>query len=632
MWFKLFEKKKKTEEQRNQQRNFRKGIGYSFRSLTADRVILTRALVLLFLEGVAVALVPIAMGELLSNPVAATVTLMVSINAVQYYLLLWYMETQRLLGVVNADYLSMEIAKVVSKTSKQPLIRISEQSGQLHSSIVRNVSLFVANIPEISQFLVIIGGNLVAMVVLFGAGKYLFFALMGMLLMSILSCFSYRWNLELSRQTKKLDANQNNHFDGFINNLEVHQQSGATTFKLRTLKNVLDKQTKLYQRNEWMNALRFGWFRILPTLVFMWLIYITAISDKRSPADLSMLGICAGTAMQFSYQVVQSVLGLAKHFGDLQHLGQLLSAPMRPQGNRVLKKVSSLSLSTSLRVTFANGHVMFPNGLVPCNKQLTELRMDAGQFVVFVGEIGSGKSTVAKILARVYENLPEDDTQWTGSYQVQDNGREWLPVFDTNLLSFYRNVFHAPQTANYVDSEQKEIEWAPGTVRDNIGYFLRHEELSLTPQRVDELIWEAAELVGLQTQLKQEVRTLSGGELALCMLGRSIVGVLLGEIKVLILDETFANLNGAKAQAVLSNLRRLVKQYQLTIILVSHKDEFNPPDACAYVFGSNGKGIIEMGQVAMLRKRWFSQYNNATGRRSWFTSLLTSKFKQCDPA
>jgi ABC-type multidrug transport system ATPase subunit len=375
-------------------------------------------------------------------------------------------------------------------------------------------------------------------------------------------------------------------------------------------------RVKLFRDSELKRALLIGAPRIVPQFVFMWLIYVLAISENRSVPELAMLSGFVTTTMMVSYTGFQLLLNIAESQGDIDHLDELMSSSDiennrprgdRPQGEHVIDRVETLSIQTDLRVTLPNGDTLFPDGLFPHHPQKKELLIQKGDCIVCVGTKGSGKSTLADILGRYSENLSTDRIQWTGKYQVNCHD-----VFETDLESFYLRVFYGTQTANHVDGmrEDEENKTLPGTVRDNISLFLLRPELRLhlTPEEKEMWIKRAAAVVKLDKKLDQEVSTLSGGERALCMIGRGVLQMILGELDILILDEPFAHIDVATGKEMSEILSYLAKSYNCALLMINHVDTLNPPEATAYVFGESGKGIVEIGRVDVLRQSADSLY------------------------
>jgi ABC-type multidrug transport system fused ATPase/permease subunit len=595
-----------------------KGRKAVFQSLFAEKRPLVKTAIIALIEASVAALLPLGQKLLLENPSIWTATLATGFSALQVFFLMVFFDVQATLGATMEKDMNKKIFLQMESTSITYLNKIKQKYGQLHSSMTNHlVTAYGSRMPTAVKDALIVVAQLVGIGIAFGFGSFLGLACLGLTIMTFLVMVAFKWSQGFSKKKKILDAKQNNHLEEYANQLEVHQSAGSSKVKYQLLEKVLDGRVTLFRSNELRRALFIGAPRIVPQFVSMWLILVIAVGEGRPPAELAMLSGYVTTTMMVSYSAFQILLGIADSQGHLQHLGEVLSAsdvdqdnrPLgtRPQGDVVLDEIQTLSISADLKVELPNDEILYPNGLFPQHPHMTELRIQRGELIVFVGPEGSGKTTFVNILGRHYENIQSDSVQWSGTYRI--NGTN---VFDTTLSSFYGHLFYGPQTANYVDGmrEKEDQNSVPGTVRDNIGLLLHHPELhlDLTPEETEKWIKRIATEVGLSKKLDQEVRTLSGGERARCMIGRGLLGVILGIVHVLILDEAFAHLVDSNGVVLAKRVWDLAAEYNCALILINHKDHFNPPHATAYVFDQGGQGIVEWGRVCDLRAKKDSLY------------------------
>lgn len=147
-----------------------------------------------------------------------------------------------------------------------------------------------------------------------------------------------------------------------------------------------------------------------------------------------------------------------------------------------------------------------------------------GQTVALVGTTGAGKSTIAKLLTRLYE-LPRDE-----SGEITLDG---VRIQDLSLRSLRERVLLLPQEPHLFS----------GTIEDNIAFglptavVLSAEERSARVRAAVERLGvaEAFERLpqGLQTPLRERGNNLSSGEKQLVALGRAV----LRDPEVLLMDE-----------------------------------------------------------------------------------------------
>jgi ATP-binding cassette subfamily B protein len=211
-----------------------------------------------------------------------------------------------------------------------------------------------------------------------------------------------------------------------------------------------------------------------------------------------------------------------------------------------------------------------------------DLRLAAGRSLGLVGRTGSGKSTITRLLLRLY-----DPTR--GAVTVGDVDLRSVGVGDLR-----RRVAVVTQ----------EVQLFRGSLRDNITLFGAHEA---SDERIVALLedlglasWLAARPAGLDTDLGPDGSGLSAGEAQLLALGR----VFLADPGLVILDEPSSRLDPATELLVEAAVERLVEGR--TAVLVAHRlSSLYAVDEIAVV--DDGR-IIEHGARARLVADHGSQF------------------------
>ena len=167
-----------------------------------------------------------------------------------------------------------------------------------------------------------------------------------------------------------------------------------------------------------------------------------------------------------------------------------------------------------------------------------------GELLVLVGPSGAGKSTLLDLLGGF---TPAD--AGTLSWQGQD--LRALPPAARPFTTLF-------QSNNLFDHL---------TVRQNIGLGLR-ANLRLSPDQW-RTIEQAAERLGLTTQLERLPPQLSGGQQQRVALARCLVR----QRPFLLLDEPFSALDPALRHEMLREVQRLAHEQQIGVLLISHHPE-----------------------------------------------------------
>lgn len=179
------------------------------------------------------------------------------------------------------------------------------------------------------------------------------------------------------------------------------------------------------------------------------------------------------------------------------------------------------------------------------------ITINRGEFVALIGHTGSGKSTLI---------------QHINGLLKPDSGK--ILIDDTNItekrinLNFIRKkvglVFQYPEYQLFEETIEKDIAFGP-------------KNLGLSDDEINKRVKKAMEMVGLDYEKYKDKSPfeLSGGQKRRV----AIAGVVAMEPKILILDEPTAGLDPKGRDDILGKIKDLHKEYNMTIILVSHSME-----------------------------------------------------------
>lgn len=203
------------------------------------------------------------------------------------------------------------------------------------------------------------------------------------------------------------------------------------------------------------------------------------------------------------------------------------------------------------------------------------LEIRKGEFLVIVGANGSGKTTLLDMIAG--NTLPDDGTIVVDVKDV------------TRMAEYSRSKWIARIFQNPLSGTAANL-----SIVDNFRLAaIRTKPKGLTIGKTDEFKKLVKEKIaplnmGLEDKTEQPMGTLSGGQRQALTLLMSVMD----DCKILLLDEPTAALDPKSADIVMRTADDLIKQYQLTAILVTH----NLKDA-----GNYGARIIQMCEGSILR-------------------------------
>lgn len=204
-----------------------------------------------------------------------------------------------------------------------------------------------------------------------------------------------------------------------------------------------------------------------------------------------------------------------------------------------------------------------------------DLTISRGEYLVIVGANGSGKSTLLNLIAGSV--LP-------GSGTITIDGNDVSKLHDYRRSRWIARVFQNPLSGTAPDL----------SILDNFRLAaLRTKPKGFNIGVNDTFKAQVKEKIallnmGLENKTNQLMGTLSGGQRQALTLLMSVMD----DCQILLLDEPSAALDPRSADVVMQTADQLIKQFELTAILITH----NMKDARTY-----GNRIIQMGEGRILQ-------------------------------
>lgn len=170
------------------------------------------------------------------------------------------------------------------------------------------------------------------------------------------------------------------------------------------------------------------------------------------------------------------------------------------------------------------------------------LKMDSGEIVAVVGNSGCGKSTLLRIISGLESRAEGDIIVGDTIFQSDDR---FIPVEKRQLGFVFQDYALFPFM----------------TVAQNIKFALKKK----TAFSMEELV-RLTRIEGLQNRFPHE---LSGGQQQRVAVARTLAS----NPKILLMDEPFSNLDATLVREIRSELRQIIKNWNLTTIIVTHSME-----------------------------------------------------------
>ena len=168
-----------------------------------------------------------------------------------------------------------------------------------------------------------------------------------------------------------------------------------------------------------------------------------------------------------------------------------------------------------------------------------------GEFTVILGHNGSGKSTLAKLMNALL--LPSTGKVTVKGMDTKDESLE------TKIRQTVGMVFQNPDNQIVATIVEDDVAFGP-------------ENLGVPPATIRQRVDDALKAVGMYEYRLHEPHRLSGGQKQRV----AIAGVITMRTKSIVFDEPTAMLDPKGKQEVFSAIQSLNKDYNITVILITH--------------------------------------------------------------
>lgn len=189
-------------------------------------------------------------------------------------------------------------------------------------------------------------------------------------------------------------------------------------------------------------------------------------------------------------------------------------------------------------------------------KILDNISLDVkkGDFISIIGPSGAGKTTLLNIIGTIEDFSASDKTELTlNDIDIHNLNDNEISEFRNKNIGF---IFQFHQLLPELNLEENIF------LPSLIGKYSKSEYL----KKVKDL----ANLLGIEKLLKKYPDSISGGERQRVAVARSLIN----GPKILLADEPTGNLDSKNEQIIMDLFKKLNKELGLTIILVTHNNDF----------------------------------------------------------
>lgn len=182
------------------------------------------------------------------------------------------------------------------------------------------------------------------------------------------------------------------------------------------------------------------------------------------------------------------------------------------------------------------------------------MHIDDGEFVFLVGQSGSGKSTIIKILTA--ELKPTSGSVLVNGYKLESIKRSSVPYLRRTLGVIFQDF-------RLIENK---------TVYENVAFAMR--VIGASGKEIKKRVAYVLELVGLENKARRYPNELSGGEQQRVAIARALIN----NPTMIIADEPTGNLDPARSFEIMLLLEK-INALGTTVMVVTHEkalvDRFN---------------------------------------------------------
>ena len=347
------------------------------------------------------------------------------------------------------------------------------------------------------------------------------------------------------RQSQSEAAHRHSILIEALSGLETIKTTRAESQMQRQWEQFVGQNSKTSAKLRFISSIGLNFTTLMQQLVTVGVIVVGVYlfdAGEVSPGALIAAVILAGRAVAPLGQIASTIARSQQAFHSLRTLDQIMSSPREGDGQeRHIDRVM-----TSGRVEFKAVSFQYPATETQALKDFS-LAIKPGERVGIIGKIGSGKTTLGRLMARLY--VPTQGTLLLDGVDIRQ--------------------YHPSEIRRQVAFVAQDATLFHGSVRDNIVFG--------SPYVSDDLVVRAADLAGVtdfiktnpqgfNLQVGEAGRALSSGQRQSVSLARAF----LFDPFVVFLDEPSGSMDMASERALVERLGKAFRPDQ-TLIITTHR-------------------------------------------------------------
>ncbi|AVN62548.1 ABC transporter ATP-binding protein [Mesoplasma coleopterae] len=367
-----------------------------------------------------------------------------------------------------------------------------------------------------------------------------------------------------------------------ISNISLIKSSGLEEYEIKRVEELNEIYNRAGDKAVQWSAFLTQWIQItasamMPLFVIIFCIAFIKDGDLEKFMKMPLAQVLVSFVVGAIAMLIPTLRSATRAQNAAQRISELTdpepTIKPNPQGPQI-EKINS--------VTFENVVFAYPKKPEKTILPKMNITFEKGKSYAFVGETGSGKSTIAKLLLRFY--MPVDGKiMIEGKYKNEDS-----LVKDSHDL----NTINLPSYLSRVGYVEQEPQILFGDFFENIRYAkfdATDEEIMKACKKANLHDFIISLKDGYNTILGQRGFLLSGGQKQRLVIAR----VFLKNPDFLILDEATSALDNIVEKEIQAELDKLMKGR--TSVTIAHRLSTIKNVDQIIVLGANGKGIVQQG-------------------------------------
>jgi len=250
------------------------------------------------------------------------------------------------------------------------------------------------------------------------------------------------------------------------------------------------------------------------------------------------------------------------------------------QTEPAIKNPTTAPLQFKGRIEFRDVHFTYPDSGIKAIQGLS-FKVEPGKSVAFIGKTGSGKSTIAQLILRLFD---------ADKGQILIDGQ---PIHSINLDELREKTGYVPQ----------EVFLFSDTIAGNIGFSVHDtNELRELQPKIEQAAKDAVVYNNIMdfpekfdTVVGERGVTLSGGQQQRISIARALIK----EPVLLLFDDCLSAVDTETEDEILNNLKRIMKDK--TTVIISHRVS-SVKNADTIVVLDDGKTVEQGTHTELLNK------------------------------